>query len=175
MFTISCFLSWTLKKIIFHQIYSKTIFEKVCVHCSKDMQMLMHHSFWKMCYSCDTSGKIYSSLGKKSDFTFLCLLVKFYVVTSIFLSSYFSLFSWKFHCELKKGRWLRDGSERKVTNKSVLSCDWKRTKNLPHLVKRIGFSLHSWIISHFLLGQDVKPHILSCQDLFLKIIIEMCS
>lgn len=58
------------------------------------MQMLMYNSFQKMCYSYDTSGMICFSLGKKSAFTFLCLLVKLYMVTSIFVSSYFFLFSW---------------------------------------------------------------------------------
>lgn len=82
------------QNIFFYQIYVKTIFEKVIMYCYKDMQMLMYNSFQKMCYSCDTSGKICSNIGRKYEFTFLCRLVKLYVVTSIFVSSYFFIFSW---------------------------------------------------------------------------------
>lgn len=57
------------KNILFYQIYAKTIFKKVSMHCYKDMQMLRHDSF-QMCYSCDTSGKICSSRGKNVSLNF---------------------------------------------------------------------------------------------------------
>lgn len=107
MFSISCLLSSTLSKILFlYQIYAKSFFKKVSMYCYKDMQMLMYNSFWKKCYSCDTSGKICSSHGKKCEFTFVCLLVKFYVVTSIFVSSYFFFFLLVISLQVKEGEFI---------------------------------------------------------------------